>query len=224
MTFDPRGFVLTGSPVPVAMLLSLFLVPLGAAAQAPGAASYFVANIEPSVASKCINCHVNGGRAAYTPLLFSSSASSNHDIFDSYVNNPTLGARADTVLAKIRGAAGHGGGVQVPQGSAEYQKFERYMQLLSETMAAYSVTPSTSAGGSITPATVQTVEEYGTVSFTLAPDEGYELSEVAGTCAGSLNGMVFTTGPIVEDCAVNAVYEEGLAGGLPIWLLYQATQ
>ena len=184
MCIRDRGFVMTGSPVLGAMLLALFLIPIGAAAQAPGAESYYVENIEPFVASKCINCHVNGGRAAYTPLLFSSSASSNHDIFDLYVNNPTPGARADTVLAKIRGAAGHGGGVQVPQASAGYQKFERYMELLSETTATYSVTPSTSAGGLITPATVQTVEEDGTVSFALAPDEGYELSKVAGTCAG----------------------------------------
>ena len=41
--------------------------------------------------------------------------------------SPSLGAGADTVLAKIRGAAAHGGGVQVPQGSAAYQKFERYI-------------------------------------------------------------------------------------------------
>lgn len=89
---------------------------------------------------------------------------------------------------------------------------------------SYSVTPSTSEGGSITPATVQTIQVNDTVSFTLSAEEGYELSEVGGTCGGSLNGMVFTTDPIVEDCSVNVIFQESVGVGLPIWLLYQATQ
>ena len=205
-------------------LLAALLVPVDAVAQAPEAEAYYLENIEPSVASKCINCHWAGGIAAYTPLIFSTSASSNHDRFDSYVNNPALGSRASTVLAKIRGDAGHGGGVQVPLGSAEYQNFERYMVLLSQTVASYSVTPSTNVGGSITPETVQTVDENGTAAFTLAPAAGYELSEVAGTCGGSLSGTVFTTDPVIQDCTVEVVYDEGLTGGLPIWLLYEASK
>ena len=215
---------MTGNSVLGVVLLATLLAPVVTVAQAPESESYYLENIQPSVASKCINCHWAEGIAAYTPLIFSYSASGNHDSFDSYVNSPSPGARADTVLAKIRGALGHGGGVQVTEGSAEYQKFERYMDLLSETVASYSVTPSTSTGGSITPNTVQTVEENGTASFTLAPAEGYELSEIAGTCSGSLNGMVFTTDPVVDDCTVEVVYEEELSRGLPIWLLYQATR
>ena len=208
----------------VAMALALLVGSAGAAAQSPAAEAYYLENIESSVGSKCINCHVIGGRAGYTPLVFTGSATSNHDVFDGYVNSPSLGARADTVLAKIRGAAAHGGGVQVPQGSAAYQKFERYMELLSEAVAAYSVTPSTSAGGSIMPATVQTVQANDSVSFTLAADEGYELADVGGSCGGSLIGMVFTTDPVVDNCTVDAVYDEESTGGLPIWLLYQINQ
>ena len=208
----------------VAMALALLVGSAGAAAQSPAAEAYYLENIESSVGSKCINCHVIGGRAGYTPLVFTGSATSNHDVFDGYVNSPSLGARADIVLAKIRGAAAHGGGVQVPQGSAAYQKFERYMELLSEAVAAYSVTPSTSAGGSIMPATVQTVQANDSVSFTLAADEGYELADVGGSCGGSLIGMVFTTDPVVDNCTVDAVYDEESTVGLPIWLLYKASQ
>ena len=215
---------MTGSAVLGILFLAVLLLPGDALAQAFEAESYYLENIQPSVASKCINCHWAGGIASYTPLIFSTSASGNHDRFESYVNSPVLGARANTVLTKIRGGAGHGGGVQVPAGSAEYQKFERYMDLLSETVVSYSVTPSTNAGGSITPQAVQVVEENATAAFTLAPEAGYELFEVAGTCGGSLSDMVFTTNPVIEDCTVEVVYEEELAVGLPIWLLYEATK
>ena len=188
------------------LFLAALMLPRDALAQAPEAESYYLENIQPAVASKCINCHWAGGIAAYTPLIFSASASSNHDIFEYYVNSPVLGARASTVLAKIRGDAGHGGGVQVPSGSAEYQKFERYMVLLSQTVASYSVTPSTNAGGSITPETVQAVEENGTAAFTLAPAVGYELYEVAGTCGGTLSGSTYTTASVTADCTVVASF------------------
>ena len=197
-----------GSTVLGVLFLAALMLPGDALAQAPEAESYYLENIQPAVASKCINCHWAGGIAAYTPLIFSASASSNHDIFDYYVNSPVLGARASTVLAKIRGDAGHGGGVQVPSGSAEYQKFERYMVLLSQTVASYSVTPSTNAGGSITPETVQAVEENGTAAFTLAPAVGYELSEVAGTCGGTLSGSTYTTASVTADCTVVASFSE----------------
>lgn len=215
---------MTGNAVLGVLFLAVLMLPGDALAQAPQAESYYLENIQPSVASKCINCHWAGGVASYTPLIFWASALGNHDRFESYVNNPALGARAITVLTKIRGGAGHGGGVQVPSGSAEYQKFERYMTLLSETVASYPVTPSTNVGGSITHETVQIVEENGTAVFTLAPEAGYELFEVAGTCGGSLSDMVFTTNPVIEDCTVEVVYEEELAVGLPIWLLYEATK
>ena len=105
----------------------------GAAAQSPEAESYYRDNIHATVTSQCIDCHIDGGRAGSTGLLFTNSAPGNHDVFNDFVNSPSRGARANTVLSKIRGASGHGGGVQVPEGSGEYQKFERYMELLSET-------------------------------------------------------------------------------------------
>ena len=112
----------------------------GAAAQSPEAESYYRDNIHATVTSKCIDCHIDGGRAGYTGLLFTNSAPGNHDVFNDFVNSPSLGARANTVLEKIRGAAGHGGGVQVVQGSSEYEKFEQYMELLT---ADYSQEDST---------------------------------------------------------------------------------
>ena len=37
-------------------------------------------------------------------------------------------------------------------------------------------------------------------------------------------GMVFTTDPVVDNCTVDAVFDEESTVGLPIWLLYKASQ
>ena len=99
-------------------------------ATAQEAESYYISNVDSIVQSKCIDCHVSGSQAGGTSLRFTSSASGNHDVFDSYVTSP---ARADRVLTKITGGAGHGGGVQVSAGDSNYQKFEQYMLYLTDT-------------------------------------------------------------------------------------------
>ena len=53
-----------------------------AAAQSPEAESYYRDNIHATVTSKCIDCHVDGGQAGYTGLVFTNSAPGNHDVFD----------------------------------------------------------------------------------------------------------------------------------------------
>jgi len=95
------------------------------------AEAFYVSDVDSIVQGKCITCHVSGGQAGGTALRFTSSASSNHRVFDSFVNSPTKGARASRVLSKITGGSGHGGGRVISQGSADYQTFSSYMDLLS---------------------------------------------------------------------------------------------
>ena len=95
------------------------------------AEAFYVSDVDSIVQGKCITCHQSGGQAGGTAMRFTSSASGNHDVFDGYVNSPTKGARASRVLSKITGGLGHGGGQQVSQGSADYQTFSDYMDLLS---------------------------------------------------------------------------------------------
>ena len=97
------------------------------------AEAYYISNVDSIIQSKCIDCHVSGGQAGSSSLRFTSSASGNHGVFDSYVNSPSPGFNADRVLTKITGGAGHGGGVQVSEGSSDYEKFSQYMELLSQT-------------------------------------------------------------------------------------------
>lgn len=97
------------------------------------AEAFYTSDVESIVQGKCIACHRSGGQAASSgaDLLFTSSAGSNHAAFDSYVNSPTRGAKASRVLSKIVGGSGHGGGQVISQGSANYQTFSSYMDLLS---------------------------------------------------------------------------------------------
>jgi hypothetical protein len=67
------------------------------------------------------------------------------------------------------------------------------------------VTPTATAGGTIQPSVPQTVDDGATVQFTLAPNAGDRLVSVTG-CNGSLNGFVYTTGPITADCTVAATF------------------
>lgn len=69
----------------------------------------------------------------------------------------------------------------------------------------YVVTPNAGSGGSIAPNTPQTVDEGATTSFVLTPDSGFHISAVTG-CDGSLAGSTYTTGPILVDCTVTALF------------------
>ncbi|HET6545804.1 MAG TPA: PQQ-binding-like beta-propeller repeat protein [Rhodanobacteraceae bacterium] len=76
---------------------------------------------------------------------------------------------------------------------------------LGDTGTTYVVTPSAGAGGTIAPDTPQTVAAGDTTSFTVTPDAHYAIADVNG-CGGSLDGSVYTTGPIEADCTVTATF------------------
>ena len=104
-----------------------------APAFADEAQDYYVANVEALVQDNCIVCHRTGGQAASSgvDLLFTSSVTGNHTAFDDYVNTPRKGAKASRVLSKITGGLGHGGGQVITPGSANYETFSQYMDLVS---------------------------------------------------------------------------------------------
>lgn len=100
---------------------------------------------EQIVQSRCINCHVEGGVSGHTRLVFSPStvvdhAQRNLAMFEGFVE--TVEGGADRILSKIQGV-GHGGGVQVPAGSADFANMERFMRLLDGTVLEPVVSPDT---------------------------------------------------------------------------------
>ncbi|MES2826418.1 MAG: InlB B-repeat-containing protein, partial [Pseudomonadota bacterium] len=74
------------------------------------------------------------------------------------------------------------------------------------TDTTYNVTPSAGSGGSISPATVQSVVHGNTTGFTLTPDTGYSIASVGGTCGGNLTGASYTTNAVTAACTVVASF------------------
>ena len=101
---------------------------------------------EPVVQSKCVNCHVQGGASGHTRLVFvRSSDSTEHEALNLRVFEDAVDALQDEgggnyILNKIQGVA-HGGGTQVPLGSAHFFNMERFLGLLGEPIARVRLTP-----------------------------------------------------------------------------------
>ena len=103
---------------------------------------------EPVVQAKCVNCHVAGGLSGNTRLVFvRSSDTSDHEALNLRTFEALLDQIEDEgggtyILNKIQGVA-HGGGRQVPLGSAHFANMERFLGLLGEPVARVRLTPET---------------------------------------------------------------------------------
>ena len=118
---------------------------------APGAATetaqdVFAARIsKPVVQEKCVLCHTAGGVAGVTRLHFERASNPAHEAlnlkaFEDFVAEVDDGA--DYILNKIQGV-GHGGGVQVAAGTAEFTAMERFLGLLGKDVTTVAITPQT---------------------------------------------------------------------------------
>ena len=100
---------------------------------------------EQIVQSLCIHCHVEDGISGHTRVVLSPSTVADHEarnlqVFRNFVD--TVDGGADRILSKIQGVS-HGGGVQVPAGSAEFANMERFVRLLDGGGATSSLSPET---------------------------------------------------------------------------------
>ncbi len=76
--------------------------------------------------------------------------------------------------------------------------------VIGNFVATHTVTPSVTGSGTITPNTVQTIDDGATTIFTLAANAGNRLVNVTGTCGGTLAGNTFTTAAVTANCTVIA--------------------
>jgi hypothetical protein len=76
----------------------------------------------------------------------------------------------------------------------------------SSAQSQYTITPSVSSNGSISPASGQAFNNGDRVEFTLTPDDLYTIASVAGTCGGSLSGNVHTTDALTRDCTLDVSF------------------
>jgi hypothetical protein len=82
------------------------------------------------------------------------------------------------------------------------------------TTVSYTVTASASSGGSISPSGARSVEEGGTLAFTVTANTGYSFATIGGTCPGGvLAGSSYRTGVINADCSVVANFTANTTAG-----------
>ena len=77
----------------------------------------------------------------------------------------------------------------------------------SFSLMSYTVTPSVTGNGTVSPATPVAVQHGNTIAFTLTPDVGQQIGSVGGTCGGTLEGTTYTTAGITGDCTVSVAFE-----------------
>lgn len=96
----------------------------------------FRRSVLPIVQSSCVSCHVQGGAAGNTRLVFPPHAGPGHEAANLRVLErflAQLGDGADYILKKISGVD-HGGGLQAAAGTAEHTAMERFLSFLGEDM------------------------------------------------------------------------------------------
>ena len=82
------------------------------------------------------------------------------------------------------------------------------------TTTSYTVTASARTGGSISPSGSRSVEEGGTLSFTISAEDNYSFSTIGGTCpSGVLSGSTYVTGAITSNCTVIANFTANTTAG-----------
>lgn len=78
-------------------------------------------------------------------------------------------------------------------------------ELFAASRVSHQIAVSSQGSGSLAPNSNVTVLDGDVETFTVSPAAGHTVSMV-GSCAGTLDGSVFTTGPITDDCTVEAQF------------------
>ena len=178
----------------------------GPASESP--ASLFTGYIsEQIVQARCINCHIEGGISGHTRIVFSPSSEADHElrnlaVFETFVSEVEGGV--DTILAKIQGV-GHGGGIQLPAGSAEFANMERFLRFLGGGISGGGVSPATLFDGVTMAGPARTLWRAALVFAGRVPTE----AETAAVSGGSLSVLRRTvrgllTGPRFHEFLLRA--------------------
>lgn len=96
--------------------------------------AHYQENVSDIILGQCIVCHVEGGVAAVSPLLYQPSSmqgymANNYEVLSNYILNATNGG--ELLLSKALGVS-HGGGAQLTSNSEGYQALETLVSLLGE--------------------------------------------------------------------------------------------
>ena len=160
------------------------------------------------VQARCVNCHVEGGVSGHTRLVLTPSSMEGHEslnlaVFENLV--ATVEDAADLILNKIQGV-GHGGGIQVPAGSAEFANMERFLRLLSgESSPGSTLSPETLFNGVTMASPAKTLRRAALIFAGRLPTRA-ELNAVSDGQISSLRRTIRTlmTGPKFHEFLIRA--------------------
>jgi hypothetical protein len=99
----------------------------------------FTQNIDqPIINSRCVVCHVQGGNAGGTPLVYArasaTSTAANFAVIETYLQSRPNGVQ--TILSKASGAVAHTGGTQLSSGSTDFANLSAFLTALAAAVAA----------------------------------------------------------------------------------------
>ena len=180
----------------------------GVAPASQSASTIFSEYISESIVqSKCINCHVKGGISGHTRLVLSPSDVEGHEalnlaVFQNLVS--TIEDGADLILNKIQGV-GHGGGVQVPAGTADFANMERFLRLLGGGDSTSGLSPETLFDGVTMARPTKTLRRAALIFAGRLPTQA-ELNAVADGRISSLRRTIrsLMTGPSFHEFLIQA--------------------
>ena len=206
VTSDEPVLVMSLLSSPTGHLTNLSSEPRGTVEEAPSAAAVFAEHITaPVVQAKCVNCHVAGGIAGATRLHFVPASSAGHEadnlaVFEGFV--AAVDGAAELILNKVQGV-GHGGGVQVPAGSADFANLERFLGLLGEPVSSAPLTPQT-LFDTVTMAPGRTVLRRAALIFAgrTPTDDEYAALRTRGALRPTIR--TFMTGPEFHEFLIRA--------------------
>ena len=162
---------------------------------------------EPIVQSICVNCHVEGGLSGHTRLVLNTSETADHEalnlaVFETFVSSVEGGA--DLILNKIQGV-GHGGGVQVPAGSADFANMERFLRLLGGETSLVDLSPDTLFDGVTMAPPAKTMRRAALLFAGRLPTQS-ELNSVSSGSESALRHAIrgLMTGPMFHEFLVRA--------------------
>ena len=99
----------------------------------------------PIVQARCVTCHYLGGNGSQNLVFVTDQTddyqTTNFDAFGDFLGGGHDGhdhednEHVTLILDKVRGGRGHGGGVQLEDGSAEFMDLERFLNLLADEVA-----------------------------------------------------------------------------------------
>ncbi len=97
----------------------------------------FQQNVEqPIINSRCVFCHVQGGNAGNTNLVYqrqsASSTANNFRVIETFIQSRSNAV--EYILSKASGTIGHGGGAQLSKSSSEFANFSEFLVLLASSL------------------------------------------------------------------------------------------